>query len=118
MDPITDGAELCRLTAQHPPIGMALVGLDGQWLFCNRALSHILGYEPDELTQLGMRTITHPGDLSENLERVTSLLAGEIDSFRIRKRYIHASRRIAYGDLSVALARDADGDPLYQSPTR
>ncbi|GAB2765304.1 hypothetical protein GCM10027020_17110 [Nocardioides salsibiostraticola] len=113
MDPITDGAELWRLTAEHSPIGMALVGLDGQWLFCNRALSHMLGYEPAELTQLEMRTITHPGDLSENLERVASLLAGEIDSFRIRKRYIHASGEIVYGDLSVALARDAAGDPLY-----
>lgn len=113
METMTDGAELWRLTTEHSPIGMALVGLDGGWLLCNRAMSEMLGYSPEELAQRNFQVITHPDDLEADLEQLNLTLAGTIDSYRMRKRYIHATGRIVWGDLSVALVRDLDGSPRH-----
>ena len=108
-----EGADLWRLMLQHSPIGMAVVAPDGRLLMVNRALSEMLGYDAEELTRRGFQDLTHPDDLDTDLVRFHRTLAGELDSYRIRKRYLHADGHVVWGDLSVALVRDADGEPLH-----
>ncbi len=107
------GAELWRLTMEHSPVGMALVDLDGRLLRCNRALSEILGYDAEELMARDFQEITHPDDLDADLALFHQTLNGEIDSYRLRKRYLHAEGFVVWGDLSVALVRDPQGRPLH-----
>jgi two-component system phosphate regulon sensor histidine kinase PhoR len=109
----SESADLWRLTVQHSPIGMALVGLDGRPLMVNRALSEMLGYDADELTHRGFQELTHADDLEADLAFYGQALAGEIDSYRMRKRYLHADGQVVWGDLSVALVRGPDGLPLH-----
>ncbi|MCW2791494.1 MAG: sensor signal transduction histidine kinase [Nocardioides sp.] len=109
----TDSAELWRLTWQHSPIGMALVGPEGHLLMVNRALSEMLGSSVEELSQRGFQELTHPEDLDTDLQLFERALAGEIDSYRLRKRYLHARGHVVWGDLSVALVRGQDGQPLH-----
>lgn len=111
--PVPVGADLWMLTVQHSPIGMVLVGLDGRLLLANRALCDMLGYSADELTTHGFQELTHPEDLEADLALFEQTLDGEIDSYRIRKRYLHADGRVVWGDLSVALVRDVEGAPLH-----
>jgi PAS domain S-box-containing protein len=92
---------------------MALVGLDGRLMLVNRALSDMLGYDIEWLSQRGFQELTHPGDLDEDLELFGQALTGEIDSYRLRKRYLHARGHVVWGDLSVALVRGQDGLPLH-----
>lgn len=113
MDEATDKAELWQLTLQHSPIGMALVGLDGRVLMVNRALCDMLGYDADGLYQRGFQELTHPADLDADLTLFGQAVAGEIDSYRLRKRYLHADGRVVWGDLSVALVRGQDGSPIH-----
>lgn len=113
MDGASDSAELWRLTLLHSPIGMALVGLDGRLLMVNRALCDMLGYDAEELSERGFQELTHPEDLDADLELFGQALSGEIDSYRISKRYLHADGRVVWGDLSVALVRKQDGSPLH-----
>src|SRR6476660_926819 len=101
MDEASDGAELWRLTLQHSPIGMGLVGLDGRLLMVNRALCAMLGYDVEELSQRGFQELTHAEDLDADVELFGQALAGEIDSYRLRKRYLHADGHVVWGDLSV-----------------
>ncbi|GAB3248632.1 ATP-binding protein [Nocardioides dilutus] len=108
-----DGGELWRLALEHSPVGMTLVGLEGQLLVVNRALCDMLGYDADTLTTKGFQELTHPDDLDSDLELFHQTLAGEIDSYRLRKRYLHAEGRIVWGDLSVALVKQPDGSPLH-----
>ena len=61
----TAAEESWRLTLQHSPIGMALVGLDGQILVVNPALCDMLGYEPEQLRSKRFQDITHADDLQE-----------------------------------------------------
>lgn len=94
-------------------IGMALVSLEGVWLDVNPALCQIVGYERDELLKVDFQTITHPEDLDADLELLQKTLAGEIDSYRMEKRYYHKRGYIVWIVLSVSLVRGAEGEPRY-----
>jgi two-component system phosphate regulon sensor histidine kinase PhoR len=108
-----DSAELWRLTMEHSPIGMALVDADGRVFVANQALCDMLGYDIDEILTKDFREFTHPDDLDGDLELFEKALAGEIDVYRLRKRYTHAAGHVVWGDLSVAIVRGPDGHPLH-----
>ena len=98
---------------EDAPIGMALVGLDGQWLRVNAALCEITGYREHELLELDFQTLTHPEDAAMSVESMHDILAGTIRNFHTEKRYIHSSGRSIWVNLSVSLVRDDAGKPLY-----
>ena len=94
--------ELFRLTIDHAPIGMALVGLDGRFLRVNSALCQIVGYEADTLVSLTFQQITYPEDLDADLERLNQLVRNEIQGYRLAKRYIHRNGSIVNIMLHVS----------------
>lgn len=98
---------------RYGSIGMALVGIDGYWLRVNPALSRMLGYSEDDLLRMTFQQITHPDDLAEDLANVRRLLAGDCDTFTIEKRYFHKTGATVWVSLSVSLAHDDKGKPLY-----
>src|SRR5262249_33573646 len=81
---------------EHAPIGMALKSLDGFYLEVNEALCAITGYTKQELTRMNFRELTHPSDLQRNLELLHQLIAGEIPSFLIEKRYVRKDGETAW----------------------
>jgi PAS domain S-box-containing protein len=97
----------------NAPIGVALVAPDGRWLHVNHALVNIIGYTRDELLEMDVQTITHPDDLARDLEHLGRVLSGEIDSYALEKRYIHAPGRVIWIQLDVSVVRDAAGAPGY-----
>lgn len=113
MDHAPEGVDLWRLTLQHSPIGVALVGLDGKLLLVNRSLCELMGYQPEELEQLSVDVLTHPDDRDANRDVLDEAVASGVDSYRVRRRYIHADGHLVPCDVSVALVRDQDGQPLY-----
>ncbi len=105
--------ELFSAAFEHAPIGMALVSPDGRWLRVNRSLCDLVGYTDAELRARTFQDITHPEDLDADLDNVRQLLAGEISSYQMEKRYLHASGRHVNVLLSVSLVRDSRGAPRY-----
>ncbi|MDT6960770.1 diguanylate cyclase [Cupriavidus sp. SZY C1] len=97
-----------RQALEHSAIGMALVGMDGRWLVVNHALTDQLGYTADELRDLPFQLMTHPDDLAADLRKVEQLLAGEINSYRMEKRYRHKDGHYRWTLLAVSLDRDDD----------
>ncbi|MGO4327441.1 diguanylate cyclase [Cupriavidus sp. 2TAF22] len=95
-----------RQAMEHSAIGMALVGLDGRWLQVNRAICDLFGYESNELFDLPFPLITHPDDLAPDLHQVERLLAGQIESYRIEKRFRHKDGSYRWTLLAVSLVRD------------
>ena len=104
---------LLRLTMQHSPVGMCLVALDGGFIAANAAFCDMLGYSEAEVRALGFAQITHPDDLDEDLQHVQDLLAGSETTYRMRKRYLRRDGEPVWADLSVALLRDDDGEPIH-----
>ncbi|HEY4348107.1 MAG TPA: diguanylate cyclase [Gaiellaceae bacterium] len=105
--------ELFRVAFDAAPIGIALVDLEGRCFSANHALARHLGYGVEELRGLGIVDLTHPEDLESDLELATKLVAGEIRSYQLEKRYITKSRNVVWALLSVALVRDEQGAPLH-----
>lgn len=83
----------------------------------NPALCEMLGYTEDELMQMQFDDITYPGDNNENLHLHEQLLAGEIESFTVTKRYVHKNGDPIWANVSVSRFHapivDADGSNLY-----
>ena len=104
--------DLWRLTLQHSPTGTALVGLDGRLLEVNRALCDMLGYEPEQLRTMRFQDLTHPDDLAASRRQLELAIDGEIDSVRLRKRYLRADGGVIWVDVSSAPVRTEDGTLL------
>lgn len=105
--------ELFGVAFEGAPIGMALVGLEGRFLRANSALCYALGYSEAELLERCFQEITYPDDLDADVERVRQLVAGEIGSYRLDKRYLRKDGTIFWAALSVSLIRDEQGRPLH-----
>jgi PAS domain S-box-containing protein len=97
----------------HSPMGMTLVALDGGFIAANAAFCDMLGYTEEELCSIGFAQVTHPDDLDEGLNHVEDLLAGRANSYRMRKRYLRKDGGELWAELSVALLRDDDGEPIH-----
>ncbi len=110
-DALVQSEERFRLAMENAPIGEALVGLDGRWLKVNMALCDLLGYSKSDLLATDFQTITHPEDLDADMALLDKVLAGDIPSYTLEKRYLHKDGRTIWGMLSVSLARKADGSP-------
>lgn len=102
-----------RTSFETAAIGMALVGIDGNWLKVNQSLCHILGYSRNELLKLTFQNITHPDDLELDLNHVKELLGGICNHYQIEKRYFNKKGHIVWANLSVSIVRDDKGNPIH-----
>ena len=102
-----------RNTFEQAAVGIAHVSLDGKWLQVNQKLCQIIGYTKEELLQKTFLDITHPEDLDADLEYVRQMLAGEIQTYSLEKRYIRQDRQYIWINLTVSLVRDKQGAPEY-----
>jgi PAS domain S-box-containing protein len=98
---------------KYSAIGIALVSLEGKWLKVNQSICKMLGYSEVELETMTFQEVTHPDDLDQDLQYVQQLLEGEIDTYKMEKRYFTKSRSIVWVHLSVSLVRNRQQQPLY-----
>jgi PAS domain S-box-containing protein len=101
-----------RATFELAAVGIAHIGLDGQWLRVNQKLCDIVGYTRSELFNLTFQDITHPEDLASDLEYVHQILAGAISTYSMEKRYIRKDGSAIWVNLTVSLVQEA-GQPKY-----
>ena len=111
-DPLSPDA-LFQSAFEFAAIGMALVSPEGKWLRVNRSICKITGYSEAELLKRTFQDITHPDDLEPDLENVRKMLAGEINTYQMEKRYFHKDGTIVWVLLSVSLMRTKSIEPLF-----
>ena len=102
-----------QATFEQAAVGIAHVGLNGALLRVNRKFFEIVGYDQGRLEALTFQDITHPEDLAIDLLLLNETLAGTRDSYSIEKRYVHQQGHLVWVNLTVALLRDAQGQPDY-----
>lgn len=105
--------ERFRATFDRAPVGVAHVASDGTFLLVNKRYGDIVGFSPEELASKTYQEITHPDDLAEDERQARAVLAGEIDSYAMEKRYITKSGDAVWVNLTVSLVRDGSGEPSY-----
>jgi PAS domain S-box-containing protein len=103
-----------RGTFENAAVGISHVAITGNWLRVNQRLCEILGYSEEELlSDMTFQDTTYPDDLAADLESLDRLIQGEIQEYQMEKRYFHKDGHIVWGQLTVALQRDENGEPLY-----
>ena len=81
--------DLLALAMQNGAIGMYLADpADGRFLVVNPALEEFLGRSADDLRASSGPAVTHPHDRETERKLLADLLAGDIPSYRLRKRFL------------------------------
>lgn len=105
--------ERFHATFEQAAVGLAHVAPSGQWLRVNQKLCDILGYAREELLTFTFQDITHPDDLELSVACSQQLLAGEVNTCTMNKRYFRSDGTLIWVDLTISLIRRASGEPDY-----
>jgi len=94
-------------------IGMAVTTPDNGRIYANDFLCGMLGYNHDEFAVLTWIGLTHPDDLSADVEEFKLSMAGKIDSYSLDKRLLHKRGGIIHVKISVKCFRTPEGRVAY-----
>ncbi len=114
VEELRQSEERFRGTFEQAAVGVAHVGADGRWLRVNEKLCEISGYEEGELLGMSFQDITHPDDLGADLDKLERLIAGEIDTYSVEKRYLRKDGSVVWVEVTSSLARAPSGEPEYR----
>lgn len=99
-----------RRSLESSVVGMCLADLEGNFIEVNPALCEFFGYDADSLRRKTWQDLTAPDYLEADLAKRAEVLAGDIESYRMVKQFIHADGHLIWGDLSVSCVRDDSGE--------
>lgn len=102
-----------RATFEQAAVGIALVSPEGRWQRVNDRLCEITGYGRDELLACRFQDITHPDDMEADRVSVRKMLAGEIRTAALEKRYVRKDGSIVWINVTFSLLRKPGGQPDY-----
>jgi len=94
-------------------VGVAVSSPEKGWLDVNEATCELLGYGREELSRLTWAELTHPDDLAADLTQFERVVAGEVDGYRLEKRFLRKDGAVVDVDMSVRCARTPDGSVDY-----
>ncbi|WP_188152407.1 PAS domain S-box protein [Teredinibacter waterburyi] len=96
-------------TFEQAAVGIAHLGLDGNWLRINKRLCDILGYPHAHLMTLELADIVYPEDLHKDDDLIASLINGDTDQYMMEKRYIKYDGELLWVYITVSIARNDVG---------
>ncbi len=96
-----------------PLTGFAITSPEKGWLAVNDRLCEMMGYTREELVATDWAQLTHPDDLAANMVQFSRMLAGEVDSYSLEKRYIRKDGQIIWASIAAGCVRKSDGSVDY-----
>src|SRR3569623_937162 len=103
--------EMLRAILNSSAVGVAVLTTDARFNEVNQAFCSITGYSQAELLQLDCVALTHPDDCARMRGQLAQLLAGDIQTFVIEKRYFRKNGEMIWVQNSVSLTWDAGNRP-------
>ena len=94
-------------------VAMALVAPDGKMEVVNQALCELFGYDEETMKTKTWQEMTPASYLEADQKNTEDLIAGRLDTYRVKKQHIHADGHLFWVDLSVSCLRDSDGAVQY-----
>jgi diguanylate cyclase (GGDEF)-like protein/PAS domain S-box-containing protein len=84
---------------------MAILDLQGRYVYVNQALCRMLGYRREELEGLDYRNVTHPDDVDPE---------GPVEADEpLEKRYIRSDGSVVWALVARSFIRDDSGKAIY-----
>ncbi len=105
--------ERFQATFNQAAVGMAHLGLDGEWLMMNQRLCSMLGYSREELLGLRLHELTPDQDLEDEAPLHECLLAGSCESYSCEKRLRRGDGSYVPVTFTCSLVRDDAGAAKY-----
>ncbi|MFW6359882.1 MAG: PAS domain S-box protein, partial [Chroococcales cyanobacterium] len=102
-----------RATFEQAAVGIAHVGLGGEFVRINEGFCELLGYSHNELFGKSFIDVTHPDEIEQDLQCLSQLLAGKIKIFSREKRYRRKDGSMMWGNVTVSLVYETSGKPDY-----
>ncbi|HKC94205.1 MAG TPA: PAS domain S-box protein, partial [Nitrospira sp.] len=112
-DCIRESEERWRALFEHAGVGIAQLGLTGQFLRVNPRLCETLGYSSKTLLQHTFQEFTHPDDLQVSLQYLDELATGKRPSFSREKRVRRSDDVWVWLDVTMSLVRNVSKAPAY-----
>ena len=103
-----------RQTFELAASGIAQVDLGGRFIDVNRKLCEMLAYSEAELLSRTVKDISHPDDRDTTDRERERMRAGERASVQFEKRYLRKDGSVVWVNLTVALVRNAQGEPQHE----
>jgi diguanylate cyclase (GGDEF)-like protein/PAS domain S-box-containing protein len=111
---LSESEKRFRQTFELAGSGIAHVSLFGRFLTANRRLCEMLGYSAEEFTRLTVKDVSHPDDEDAADDERARMLSGAADTARLEKRYVRKDGCVVWVDLTIALVRNAQGEPQHE----
>lgn len=110
---LRESEERFRRSFDDAAIGMSIIGLGGEIIKVNQALSEMFGYSPAELYRMTIFDITHPEDRGRTAILREQIIAGGTTNRQEQKRYVRKDGSVVWCMLNRSVVKDDDGHTLY-----
>jgi PAS domain S-box-containing protein len=101
--------ERFRKVFEKSGVGIMIRNQQGRSVVCNDAALKMLGYTQAEMQTIRLRDVTVPEDREKLNDERELLLAGDMDTRQVIKRYIHKSGKFIWLVTDVLAVRDSEG---------
>lgn len=91
-------------------IGITITDKEGRYVMVNNWVLNFLKYSKEDFLKKIRNDKTHPDDIEIGNTYINKVLNGELDSFRIDKRYLRSDNEVVWGNLSIAPIKDTEGN--------
>ena len=111
---LRESEERFRTIFEQAAVGVSQVeSRTGRFIRINQKYCDILGYSPEEMLGKSFWEITHPDDLSADEVNMARLIAGDIHTSTLEKRYIHKNGTIVWVNLTISAMWVAGQEPSF-----
>lgn len=94
-------------------IGMAISGVNKEWIEVNDRICEMIGYSREELMEMTWDEVSHPDEKRQNEALFKQAMNGEIDRYSLEKKFYRKDGGLIHVYASVAAVRDERGDVDY-----
>jgi PAS domain S-box-containing protein len=105
---LLESEERLRAVFDVANAGVSITDRTGRYVMANERWAETLGYSREEMLSLTYENVTHPEDLETARKQFRRLIEGNLDRYRLEKRYTRKDGAVIWADLSVSSIKDSD----------
>jgi len=111
---LRESEERFRTIFEQAAVGVAQVDYrSGRFVRVNKKFCDIVGYSFEEMLSRGFNDITHPDYIQGDSDRIERLLAGDVGTYSLEKRYVHKNGSTVWVNLAVSPMRTNGTGPHF-----
>ena len=89
-------------------IGISITDTNGKYVMFNDWWKNQLGYDDEEMNRLTNIDVTYLDDREQSRTLFHKLIDGQVDNYRLEKRFVRKDKSTFWGELSVSALKNKD----------